>query len=311
MRRALCVVGGSVTMLALAVVPAAPPALAAFPGGNGLIAFEHEEPAGDHTQVDVFTLNPDGTGLRRITHTPDHNEFGPAWNPQGTRIAFWRTHAPFGPGNVWVMDADGSNARRLTNNIDARDPAWNPAGDRIVYDHGDRKNAYLYTVRASDGGDRRQLTSGPDGEDFEPAWSPNGRYIAFSRAGAGGSADVGDLFLLDLRTHHVSRVTKSGGYDHQVAWSPDGTRLVFERDFDFRFKICSIRPDGTGFKVLSDGPHFDVGPAWSPDGSTIAFASDRGGGFFDDLWTMNPDGSNKHRLLVNEFSEGFPDWQPT
>jgi TolB protein len=304
-------VAASVTTLVLAWVPGAPRAAAAFPGGNGLIAFEHEEPAGDHTQVDVFTMNPDGTGVRRITHTPDRNEFGPAWNPQGTRIAFWRTPAPFGPGNVWVMDADGSHARRLTTNIDARDPAWNPAGDRLVYDHGVGQNAYLFSIRASDGGDRRQLTSGPEGEDFEPAWSPTGRYIAFSRAGAGGSHDVGDLFLLDLRTHHVSRVTKSGGYDHQVAWSPDGTRLVFERDFDFRFKICSINPDGTGFKVLSSGPHFDVGPAWAPDGSAIAFASDRGGDFFDDIWLMNPDGSHKRRLLANEFSEGFPDWQPT
>jgi TolB protein len=307
--RRLGALAAAVTTLSLAWLPAAPPAGAAFPGTNGLIAFEHEEPAGDHTQVDVFTMNPGGTGVRRITHTPGRNEFGPAWNPQGTRIAFWRTPAPFGPGNIWVMEPDGSNARRLTTNIDARDPAWNPAGDRLVYDHAVGSNTFLFSLRASDGRDRRQLTFG-NARDFEPAWSPTGRYIAFTRGASGGQGDVGDLFLLDLRTSRVGRVTRSGGYDHQVAWSPDGTRLVFERDFDRRFKICSIRPDGTGFEVLSDGPHFDVGPAWAPDGTEIAFASDRGGETFHDIWVMDHDGSHKHRLLAKEFAEGFPDWQP-
>src|SRR4051794_28467813 len=292
--------------LVVAWWPAAP-AQAAFPGGNGLIAFEHEEPAGDHTQVDVFTVHPDGTGAVRITHTPNNNEFGPTWNPQGTRIAFWRTKAPFGPGNIWVMDGDGSNARRLTSGIDVRDPAWNPAGDRVVYDRGVGSGANLFTLRVSDGGDRHQVTSGP-AEDFEPAWSPAGRYIAFTRAAGGGSGDLGDIYVLDLRTHHVTQVTDTSAYDHQVAWSPDGRRLVFERDFDRRFAICSVRPDGTDLRVLSAGPHFDVGPAWSPDGTKIAFGSDRGGETFHDIWVMRRDGSNKHRLLAQEFADGFPDW---
>jgi TolB protein len=286
------------------------PAHAAFPGGNGLLIFEHEEPAGDHTQADVFAVRPDGTGVVRLTNTPNNNEFGPNWNPRGTRIAFWRTKAPFGPGNVWVMDADGSHQRRLTGGIDARDPAWNPAGDRLVYDRGVGSGSDLFTLRASDGGDRHQLTSG-DAEDFEPAWSPAGHAIAFTRAAGGGSGDTGDIYVLDLRTHHVTHVTDTSAYDHQVGWSPDGSRLVFERDFDRRFAICSIRPDGTGLRVLSGGPFFDVGPAYSPDGTRIAFGSDRGGVTFHDIWVMNRDGSHRHRLFGTEFAEGFPDWQPS
>jgi len=282
---------------------------AAFPGGNGRIVFEHEAPAGDHTQTDVYTVWPDGTGVVRLTHTPGNNEFGPNWNPQGTQIAFWRTHAPFGSGNVWVMDADGANARRLTTGIDARDPAWNPAGDRLVYDRGVGSGSDLFTLRVSDGGDRHQLTSG-DAEDFEPAWSPTGRYIAFTRAAGGGSGDVGDIYVLDLRTHHVTQVTDTPAYDHQVGWSPDGTRLVFERDFDRRFAICTVKLDGTGLRELTKGPHFDVGPGWSPDGSQIAFGSDRPGEGFHDIWVMDADGSHKHRVLAMEFAEGFPDWQP-
>jgi TolB protein len=292
-----------------AVLPAVP-AHAAFPGGNGLIVFEHEEPAGHHTQVDVLTVRPDGIGVVRITHTPNNNEFGPNWNARGTRIAFWRTKAPFGPGNVWIMDADGSHQRRLTKGIDARDPAWNPAGDRLVYDRGVGSGSDLFTLRVSDGGDRHRLTTG-DAEDFEPAWSPTGRYVAFTRASGGGSGDVGDIWVLDLRTHHVTQVTDTPAYDHQVGWSPDGTTLVFERDFDRRFAICSVHRDGSGFRALTAGPFFDVGPAFSPDGELIAFASDRGGELFHDIWVMNADGSHQHRLFQNDFSNGFPDWQAT
>jgi Tol biopolymer transport system component len=86
--------------------------------------------------------------------------------------------------------------------------------------------------------------------------------------------------------------------------------LVFERDFDRRFAICTVKLDGTGLRELTKGPHFDVGPGWSPDGSQIAFGSDRPGEGFHDIWVMDADGSHKHRVLAMEFAEGFPDWQP-
>jgi TolB protein len=295
-------------LLAITVLPVST-ARAAFPGANGLIAYQDESIAGDHTQVDVFVAMPDGSSVHRLTNTPDKNEFGPAWNPAGRRIAFWRTKAPFGPGNLWVMQPNGSHQRRLTEGTDARDPAWNPAGDRLIYTQVGGGVWDLYSLRVSDGGDHHQLTSGP-ALDFEAAWSPAGRFIAFTRGYATG--DVGDIYLLDLRNHHVTQVTDSAGYDHQVAWSPDGTRLVFERDFDRRNQICSVKPDGTGLTVLAGGPHFDIGPAYSPDGTTIAFGSDRSTDSpFHDIWAMNADGSNKHRLIEQpDAADGWPDWQP-
>jgi TolB protein len=283
-------------------------ARAAFPGDNGAIVFESQSVAGDHTQADMIEVENDETHV--LTHTPNKNEFGPAWNPAGKRIAFWRTKAPFGPGNLWVMYGDGSHQRRLTEGIDARDPAWNPLGDRLVYTQFATGSFDLFTLRVSDGGDRRHLTSGP-AQDFEAAWSPAGRFIAFTRGFNTG--DAGDLYLLDLKTHHVTQLTDSAGYDHQVAWAPDGTKVVFERDFDRRNQICAVNRDGTGFRVLAGGPHFDIGPAYSPDGTKIAFGSDRATDSpFHDIWVMNADGSAKHRLLeLPDAADGFPDWQPT
>src|SRR6266700_5686414 len=175
-------------LFALGLLSAAPAAHAAFPGTNGRIVFTHEAPAGDHTQSDIYTVNKDGTGLRRLTDTPNRNEFDPVYNAAGTRIAYWRTFAPFGFGSIWVMDADGTHQRRLTHGIDARHPAWNPQGTRLAYTGpgATQGDSDIWTLRVSDGKDRRRVTFNAAG-DFEPAWSPDGTRIAFTRGVGPGS----------------------------------------------------------------------------------------------------------------------------
>jgi Tol biopolymer transport system component len=283
------------------------PAQAAFPGANGRLAFQREAPAGNHTQTDIYTIKPDGSGLAQLTATPNQNEFGPAWNAAGTRIAFWRTRAPFGPGSIWVMDANGHHQKQLTHGFDARDPAWNPAGTRIVFTREGRGNSDLWTMRASDGGGLRRLTSGP-ALDFEPAWSPDGTQIAFTRGFQQG--DVGDLYVLNLKSGRLTHVTRSPAYDHQVNWAPSGRQLVFERDFAASSSIFVVSANGSHLARLTRGPSFDIGPAFSPDGRCISFGSDRGGVGLDDLWVMKANGTNLHRVRRLRFSEGFPDWQP-
>ena len=283
------------------------PAQAAFPGSNGRLAFQLEAPAGNHTQTDIYTIRPGGSGLTRLTATPNLNELGPAWNAAGTRIAFWRTHAPFGTGSIWVMDAHGHHQKQLTHGFDARDPAWNPAGTRIVFSRSEKAGSSLWTMRASDGRDLRRLTLGA-ALDFDPAWSPDGTRIAFTRGFQQG--DVGDIYILNLKSGRLTHVTRSPAYDHEVAWAPSGKRLVFERDFSASFSIFAVNPDGSHLTRLTRGPFFDIGPAYSPDGRYIAFASDRGGVELDDLWVMRANGTDLHRIRHLPFSEGFPDWQP-
>ena len=293
----------------LAALVGVPSAHAAFPGVNGRLAFERDLPAGDHTQADIYTINPDGSGLEQLTATADLNEFGPAWDATGSRLAFWRTHAPFGPGSIWVMDAHGQHQRQLTQGFDARDPAWSPDGTRIVFTRV-QGGFHLWTMRASDGGDLRPLSSGP-GLDFEPAWSPDGRQIAFTRGFEQG--DVGDIYVVTLKSGRLTHVTNTPDYDHQVAWAPHGHRLVFERDLSPRFDTASIftvNANGSHVARLTSGPFFDGAPAFSPDGRFIAFNSDRAGIFFADLWVMSAKGTDLHAVQQLPFSEGFPDWQP-
>jgi TolB protein len=283
------------------------PAHAAFPGTNGRLVFQQERPAGDHTQTDLWTIQPGGGGLRRLTATPFRNEFGPNWNAAGTRIAFWRTKAPFGFGSVWVMRGDGSAQQRLTRGFDARDPAWSPSGTRIVFTRGGA-GFDLWTVSAT-GNNLTPLTKGP-AEDFEPAWSPDGRRIAFTRGFEQGSP--GHIAVLDLRSHTVTVLTHAGPglMDHGVNWSPDGSRLVFERNRLATSRICTVPSRGGPVTCLTAAPDaFDVGPAYSPDGTRIAFGRNVGVSFAD-LWMMEADGSHQHVLRALPFSEGEPDWRP-
>ncbi len=295
----------AVAVLIVAMVPGWP-ARASFPGSNGVLVFQRELPAGDHTQADIYTMRADGSCLRRLTTTRGLNEFGPVWNAAGTRIAFWRTTAPFGPGSIWTVAADGSDLRRLTSGFDARDPAWSPNGVRIVFTRVDATGWHLWTMNAADGAKLRRFTTGP-ALDFEPSWSPDGTRIAFTRGFADG--DVGDIYLLSQSTGAVTRVTDSAGYDHQVAWAPGSRRLVFERDGQTSSSIYLVGAGGARLTRLTRGPYFDTGPVLAPDGRFIAFGSDRGPGFLDDLWLIRPDGTAAHDLRVLRYSEGIPDWQ--
>ncbi|GAA2621148.1 hypothetical protein Adu01nite_53880 [Paractinoplanes durhamensis] len=279
---------------------------AAFPGRNGRVVFPSESVAGDHTQTDLWSIGANGKGARRLTNTPGLNELGPAFNGAGTKVVFWRTPAPFGAGAVWSMDADGRHQRRLTTGMDARDPVFNRQGTRIVFTRVTGGNFDLWVMNANGSGKKR-LTKGA-ALDFEAAWSPDGKRIAFTRGSAEG--DVGDIFVLTLASGKVKRITRNADYDHQVAWSPDGKRLVFERDTLAQSSIWTVGADGRNAKRLTSGNFFDTGPAWSPDGKSITFGTDRSS-FLGDLWVMRADGAKKRSLYgVRSAAEGFPDWQP-
>jgi Tol biopolymer transport system component len=166
--------------------------------------------------------------------------------------------------------------------------AISPDGERVVYTRrtvaGDRYQVNLWLVPYC-GGRPRRLTHGR-WSDSAPAWSPDGRTIAFSRlAGADDGLRAATLYLADADGSNVRQLGATPLHGVSAAWSPDGTRLAFVSFDDGNDPRCplsscppsgelyAVRTDGSGLTRLTQSRADDEHPTWSPDGRRIAFAS--------------------------------------
>lgn len=150
------------------------------------IAYDAAPIASDRTRqaAQVWIIDTDGSNARPLTTGSSQNSY-PAWSPDGLTIAFVSDrHADVASdlmstedGAIYLMEADGSNVRRLTEDPRARAPAWSPDGKRIAFDTTRDGNFEIYVINA-DGSDQRRLTNDPR-DDARPTWSPDRREIAF------------------------------------------------------------------------------------------------------------------------------------
>ena len=141
-------------------------------------------------------------------------------------------------------------------------------------------------------------------KDLSPAWSPDGRRIAFESNRDGGW----EIYVMNADGSDVVQLTNNRGWDGGPAWSPDGRRIAFVSDRDGDREIYVMNADGSNIVQLTNNPSFDTDPAWSPDGRRIAFTSDWDGDF--DIYVMNTDGSNVVQLTNNRGSDLAPAWSP-
>lgn len=128
----------------------------------------------------------------------------------------------------------------------------------------------------------------------------------------------GGLFLLDVATGHVQRLTPDRALNQFGAWSPHGSEIVFLSTRDGREDIYVMGVPGKAVRRLTNGFGFNGFPSWSPDGSWIAFDSGRAGvkgpvgaaGFHSNIYLMRPDGSDARRLTSWTGYDGYPIWSP-
>jgi Tol biopolymer transport system component len=152
------------------------------PDGHGRLVVFRDSRDGVNVDDEIYLVRSNGKDLVNLTNSPDSNEWGPAWSPDGTEIAFNSDRE--GRPQVYVMNADGTRVEQLSD-IWGEYPTWSPDGRRIAFESymggstpfGDPD--YDVFVMEADGSIERNLTSDPDSYDGYPTWSPDGEWIAF------------------------------------------------------------------------------------------------------------------------------------
>jgi Tol biopolymer transport system component len=330
---------------ALAVTAtAAAAALATTPGTNGQIAFRRW--LNDETSRSaLYTINPDGTGVRRIVpRLRRAHDDQPDWSPDGRLLAFSR-FPDDGPAWINVVNSDGTGLRRVTprctrkpapNRVprgceDAANVSFTPDGQHLLftratgrvrqfprYEWDQIEHAAVATI-ATDGTDEREILrlGRYAGDVAFPQMSPDGRFILFERHNSPlrkprmGQA----IFVMNADGTNVHRVTpwKLRGGDNPD-WAPDSSRIVFrsqeEADAE-RAQFYTVRPDGTDLTRLTNFPHGHrrvFSASFSPDGTQIVYARANDDREHGDIWLMNADGTNHRPLYAVPAADSAPDW---
>jgi Tol biopolymer transport system component len=293
------------------LVGIAGPAQAAFPGANGRIVFDTS--FGHRPQI--FTIRPDGTGLRQLTHVAKGHVAGsPEFSPDGTRIVFTID------GQIWVMNADGSAQRQLTSQagFQNQQPSWSPDGRKIVFSHCPVPFGLTVCdldVMNADGSGMRKLLGG-NWANQVPEYSPNGHKIAFA-SNRGGY--ISAVWVMNANGGGVKRLTDPNLEAGNPDWSPDGTHIVFGTNCCRpRSQIWVMNADGSSPHPLTHMPPRGDAPAasYSPDGHQIVLLTNLNQLVHPtlccwDLYVMNADGSHLRLITTQDAGVFSPDWSPT
>lgn len=195
-------------------------------------------------QYDIYEADTQGQILRRLTNAPGYDAEG-SWSPDGAQIVFASNRHAYGPDalsedkqavfekdpsvfmDLYIMDADGSNVRRLTDGLGYDGgPFFSADGSRIVWRRFEPTGhvAEIWTMRP-DGGDQRRITS-LGVMSWAPYFHPSGDYVIFAN-NAHGYGNF-ELYLVDSAGEHEPvRVTDSAGFDSLPVFTPDGQRLAW------------------------------------------------------------------------------------
>jgi len=241
----------------------------------------------------------EGTGSAVVTPTPPAGAATPSATIDLTAVSGRIVFSNY--ADVWIIDADGTDLRRLTHSPWPEfDPALSPDGRLIAYRSEPEDDPELWLMNA-DGSGQHRLT---DDGGF-PAWSPDGSMIAYA---PGGGPSGKSWIAIMYPDGSGQRRLPGTDYGEYPSWSPDGKRIAFSSNLSGQAMMSIVDVDGSRVVDLSSvGEGGKVG--WSPDGRSILFQSHRDhSDNYNDIYLMRPDGTGVTRLT--RANGETPAWSP-
>ena len=224
---------------------------------------------------DIYTVNPDGSGLQNRTNDSSDTDWRPRWSPDGSQIVFQSDRDLDLDFDIYTMDADGSNVFNVTQDTEGapaasdRMPDWSPDGSKIVFVSDRGTDLDIYTIDSAGLGPVIPLTGG-QGNHSGPVWSPDGSQIAFSRG-------PHDIWRMDSGGGNEFQLSYGTTGDEEPAWSPDGLSILFGRKVPGGKRLFTVdaavgERGAPAVEYTTDG--YNEYPQWSPDGAEFVFYRD-------------------------------------
>ncbi len=222
-----------------------------------------------------------------------------------SRIVFYSDRD--GSAEIYTMNADGSDPRRLTSNrFSDTSPVWSPDGSRIAFisnrNDPDANTCFpdcyeqLYVIDAGGGNEDRLLET--DFSTLHPDWHPDGTKLSFDTE----FNLKGNVYVFDVDGSELRLLIEDGFW---ADWSPDGSQIAFASARDGNVEIYVANADGTGQKRLTQNTRLDYFPAWSPDGRSIAFSTLEE----QQIYVIDANGGDERQLTHRGLNED-PAWSP-
>ena len=305
----LVVVVGCTTEHPFAPPPPPPPPPAPPPATHPIVFSSRRDASASPNNLEVLAVKPDGSDIVNLTRNAA-NDLEPSWSPDGQLITF--TSDRNGNFDIYIMKNDGSELRQLTfDTIDERSPRWSPDGKKIIFESG--RDGLLFSefsrfryldifVIDVDGSHLVNLTRTPSANEYGAAWSPDGKTIAFLRAG------VILLVNSDGTNERPLHAAQAGFSDDAVAWSPDGKMLAYSTfnanhpPYTDTYVIFTVNADGSNIQRITGLGYSSARfPSFSPDGTRIVYnrdGVDEWWGRFStqNVYIMNVDGSGNIQI---------------
>jgi Tol biopolymer transport system component len=304
--------------------------------GEPWIAYHWPRVGGDGRYA-IFLMRPDGSGVHEIAADVPGEHKGPAWSPDGSKLAFVVQDTDHPEGSIWTAKADGSGAALLSAGgtecpVGLFWPAWSADGTKLAvvcYPGGSDRESLAVMDLATKSLKRLADFASPVSLNSPPTWSPDGMSIAFTIQQwdpTGTSLDWTVVATVPAAGGAVHRLTAPAAFMSHPDWSPDGTELVMNSYDVGNIKstpepsnLYSIKPDGSGLRQLThssvDGSMRIGTPNWDPDGSRIAVSILTATGptfdFADVHLAFVPAAGGEPVLIPTALDGKYPDVRPT